>query len=75
MPLRLAAAGTIGILAGEISCLVGPIRYERIVHLSCHAIFYAGVALVFVGAALHWAGRLKGRNDALCYRSPDLSDV
>ena len=60
--LRLAATDTIGILAGEIFCLVGPLRYERLVHVSCHAIFYAGIALVCVGAALHWAGRLKRRD-------------
>jgi len=60
VPLRLALAGTVLIFGGEIFCLVGPLRYERIVHLSCHAMLYGGVVLVGLGAALHWRRRFRG---------------
>jgi hypothetical protein len=49
------------IFGGEILCVAGPLRYERLVHLICHAILYAGIALVCVGAWLHWADRRRGR--------------
>jgi len=57
VPLRLAVVGTILIFGGEIFCLVGPLRYERLVHLSCHTILYAGIVLVSIGAAMHWRTR------------------
>ena len=53
--LRLALAGTALIFGGEIFCLLGPLRYERIVHVGCHAILYLGIALICVAAALHWS--------------------
>ena len=49
------------IFGGEIFCLAGPLRYERIVHLVCHTILYAGIALVCFGAGLHWADRRRLR--------------
>jgi hypothetical protein len=52
--------GTAFIVGGEIFCVVGPLRYERIVHLSCHTILYAGIALVCVGAGLHWVHQRRG---------------
>ena len=48
-------------LGGEILCVAGRLRYERLVHLICHTILYAGIALVCVGAWLHWADRRRGR--------------
>jgi hypothetical protein len=51
--------GTVFIFGGEIFCLAGPRAYEHIVHLSCHAILYTGIALVCVAAALHWADRFR----------------
>jgi hypothetical protein len=50
-------AGTVFIFGGEIFCLTGPLRYERIVHLSCHTIVYAGIVLVGVAGAMHWVER------------------
>ena len=61
VPLRLALAGVVCIFGGEILCVAGPLRYERLVHLICHTILYAGIALVCVGAWLHWADRRRGR--------------
>jgi hypothetical protein len=43
------------IFGGEALCLLGPIRYERLVHVICHTTFYVGVMLVCLGAILHWA--------------------
>ena len=52
--LWLAAVGTSCIVGGEALCLLGPIRYEPIVHFSCHVIFYGGIVLLVIGAVLHW---------------------
>ena len=61
MPVRLAVAGVVCIFGAEILCVAGPLRYERLVHLICHTILYAGIALVCVCAWLHWADRRRGR--------------
>jgi len=61
VPVWLALAGVVCIFGGEILCVAGPLRYERLVHLICHTILYAGIALVCVGAWLHWADRRRGR--------------
>ena len=61
MPVWLALAGVVCIFGGEILCVAGPLRYQRLVHLICHAMLYAGIALVCVGAWLHWADRRRGR--------------
>jgi len=60
VPLRLALAGVVFIFGGEMLCIAGPLRYERLVHLICHTILYAGIALVFIAAGLHWAHRRRG---------------
>jgi hypothetical protein len=60
LPVRLVLVGTACIIGGEVACLVGPLRYERIIHTTCHAVLYAGIACVFVGAALHLSRRLAG---------------
>lgn len=49
-----AAVGVACIFGGEALCLLGPLAYERQVHLICHAILYGGVGLVIIGAAVHW---------------------
>jgi hypothetical protein len=51
---RLVLLGIAGIFGGEAFCLLGPMRYERLVHFSCHAVFYTGVVFVCIGALLHW---------------------
>ena len=61
MPVWLAFAGVVCNFGGEILCVAGPLRYERLVHLICHTILYGGIALVCVGAWLHWADRRRGR--------------
>jgi hypothetical protein len=55
----LASAGVGGIVGGEMMCIVGPLRYERLVHFTCHTVFYAGIVLVGLGAALHWSQRSR----------------
>ena len=57
--LRLAVAGVLGIFGGELLCLLGPLRYERLVHVVCHAVLYTGMALVAVAAALRVAALLR----------------
>lgn len=60
--LPAAATGVACIFGGEALCLLGPIAYERQVHLICHAILYSGVGLVAIAAALHWrSGLLEQR--------------
>ena len=52
MPVRLALAGVVMIFGGEGFCILGPPRYERIIHIVCHTIFYGGVALVAIAAVM-----------------------
>jgi hypothetical protein len=47
---RLALAGVLLIFAGEAFCILGPLRFERAVHLTCHAAFYMGIAVVGLAA-------------------------
>jgi len=53
----MVATGVVCIFGGEALCVLGPIAYERQVHLICHAILYGGTGLVVIGAALHWMSR------------------
>ena len=57
MELRLVLAGVVCIFGGEAFCILGPLTYEHIVHISCHAVLYSGMILVGVGAALRWTNR------------------
>jgi hypothetical protein len=59
VPLRLILLGVAFLFGGEAFCLLGPMRYERIVHFSCHAVFYAGIAFVCLGAIIHWAAKRR----------------
>lgn len=59
MPFRLTLIGTVFVLGGEFFCLVGPLRYEHIVHVGCHTVLYVGIALVCLGAGLHWSDRRR----------------
>ena len=61
VPLGLALAGVVFILGGEMLCIAGSLRYERLVHLICHTILYSGIALVCLSAGLYWADRRQGR--------------
>jgi len=54
---RLLLAGVLCIFGGESFCILGPLRYEHLIHITCHAIFYSGIALACVGAFLSWSGR------------------
>ena len=51
--LRLVAIGAALIFGGEAFCILGPLRYETLVHLICHIALYCGMALTFVGAVIH----------------------
>ena len=53
----LLSVGVILIFGGEAFCILGPLRYERAVHIACHAIFYLGIVLVALGIVLHWRER------------------
>ncbi len=55
--LRLLVAGVLLIFGGETFCLLGPMRFERLVHVLCHAVLYAGIGCSGIGAVLYWAGR------------------
>ena len=59
LPVWLALVGASSIFGGETLCLVGPMRYERIIHITCHAILYAGAVSVALAAAVHWTGRQR----------------
>jgi hypothetical protein len=56
---RVVLTGVLCIIGGEAFCILGPLRYEQIVHITCHVVLYSGVVLVCVGAGLHWAGRSR----------------
>ena len=51
--------GVVLIFGGETFCLLGPIRYEHVVHISCHAVLYAGIVFVCLGAVMHGAGKRR----------------
>lgn len=53
MARKLLLAGVVCIFGGESFCILGPLRYERLIHVICHTILYSGIALAFVGAFLH----------------------
>ena len=53
----LAGLGVLFIFGGEAFCILGPIRYQRLVHVTCHAVLYTGMVFAGLGAVLHWAGR------------------
>jgi hypothetical protein len=56
---RLVLLGVAFLFGGEAFCLLGSMRYERVVHFSCHAVFYTGAVLVCLGVALHWAAKRR----------------
>jgi peptidase E len=51
----LLLAGVLFIFGGESFCLLGPLRYERLVHVICHIVLYTGIVLASVGAILYLA--------------------
>jgi peptidase E len=60
-PIRTTLmVGILFLSGGEAFCLLGPIRYEHLVHIVCHVVFYAGFALVCLGVGMWLAGK-RGR--------------
>jgi hypothetical protein len=57
LPFWLVLLGASGIVGGEALCILGPLRYEHVIHVVCHAIMYGGMALTGLGAVLHWSTR------------------
>ena len=57
MPRRLLLAGVLCIFGGESFCILGPLRYEHLIHVACHIILYSGIALAFVGTFLYLSGK------------------
>lgn len=53
------SAGVAAIFGGEALCLLGPLRYERAIHVICHVIFYAGIAVVVTASAIQVRSRRK----------------
>jgi hypothetical protein len=56
-PGLLLGTGVVFIFGGETFCILGPMRYEAVIHVVCHAILYSGMGLVGLGAVLHWVGK------------------
>ena len=56
LPRTSLVAGVLCIFGGESFCIFGPPGHEDLIHVTCHIILYAGIALAFVGACLHWSG-------------------
>ena len=57
--LRLVALRAALIFGGEAFCILGPLRYESFVHTTCHIALYTGIALVFIGAVIHFRSRAR----------------
>jgi len=56
MSKMLLVLGVVLIGGGEGLCIVGPLRYEHIIHITCHIILYSGVMVCVLGALLHYKG-------------------
>jgi hypothetical protein len=57
MPMRFLLAGVLCIFGGESFCILGPLRYERLIHVACHIILYSGIALALIGTLLYLSGK------------------
>jgi len=55
-PAVLIGLGVLAIFGGEAFCILGPMRYQPVIHVVCHAILYSGMALAGLGAILYWRG-------------------
>jgi len=55
----LLFAGVVCIFGGEALCILGPMRYERTVHMVCHSILYAGIGSFLLGVFGHLRGRSR----------------
>ena len=53
----LVLVGVSGIVGGEALCILGPLRCEHVIHVTCHVILYGAMGLSALGAVLHWARR------------------
>ena len=56
---RLLLAGVACIFGGEALCILGPLKYEHIVHAACHTVLYAGVGCSLLGGVLHLRGQSR----------------
>ena len=45
MPKRFLLAGVLCIFGGESFCILGPLRYERLIHVACHIFSIRGLLL------------------------------
>jgi hypothetical protein len=61
-PGLLVGTGVVFIFGGETFCILGPMRYEAVIHVVCHSILYSGMGLVGLGAVLHWARKHPTRS-------------
>jgi len=61
-PGLLVGTGVVFIFGGETFCILGPMRYEAVMFVVCHAILYSGMSLVGLGAVLHWASKHATRS-------------
>jgi len=60
---RLLLAGIVCIFGGEALCILGPLKYEHVVHAVCHTILYAGVGGSLLGVVLHLRSRPHPNHD------------
>ena len=55
--VRVLLAGLACMVGGEAFCIFGPLDYPHLVHVVCHAVFYAGMLLCAAAAVLHWGAK------------------
>jgi hypothetical protein len=61
-PSLLVGLGVFFIFGGETFCILGPMQYQPVIHVVCHAILYSGMGLAGLGAILHWRGKPQTRS-------------
>jgi hypothetical protein len=44
-------------VGGEAFCILGPLGYPHLVHVVCHAVFYAGMLFCAAAAVLRWRAK------------------
>jgi hypothetical protein len=58
--LRLLFAGIACMVGAEAFCILGPLRYEKLVHIICHVIFLCGRTFVRGGSNITLARKMSG---------------
>lgn len=56
---RLLLAGVACIFGGEALCVLGPLKYEHVVHAVCHTVLYAGIGCWCLGVVLYLRGQSR----------------